>query len=118
MRSLLAIAFAVTLLGAGIATAQGASVPVCNVVSGHTHACALTWIEGPIANIDDSVPSAREGRACAWNVLALVAVGDVRVSTAKRNGGITRVASVEYDSFELVPYWQVYSRYCTVVRGD
>lgn len=51
-------------------------------------------------------------------MLALVAVGDVRVSTAKRNGGITRVASVEYDTFELVPYYRVYSRYCTVVRED
>jgi hypothetical protein len=71
-----------------------------------------------MAHVEDGVAAAREGRACAWNVLALVAVGDARISTAMRNGGITRLASVDYANFELVPWYLGFSRFCTVVRGE
>ena len=118
MRWLLLIAFIGALGIAGQARAQGSAVPVCNVVAGQTHGCILTWIDGPMASIDASLPATREGRACAWNVLALVAVGDARVSTAMRNGRISRLASVDYANFELVPWYRVFSRFCTVARGE
>ncbi len=60
----------------------------------------------------------RTGEACAWNLLRLVAVGDVRVETAKRNGGISSVSSIDSQTFELIPYWGVFTRYCTVVTGN
>ncbi len=45
-------------------------------------------------------------------------MGDVRVETAKRNGGISSVSSIDSQTFELIPYWGVFTRYCTVVTGN
>jgi hypothetical protein len=40
------------------------------------------------------------------------------VETAKANGGITKVSSIDSKTFELIPYWGVFTRYCTVVSGN
>ena len=99
------------------ASAQEAAIPACASAQAHSHGCGLTMIKGPGTN-GPGTSASKTGRACAFNLLRLIAVGDVRISTAKRNGGITQVSSVDYDTFELVPYYGVFSRYCTVVAGN
>ncbi|MCC2637135.1 MAG: Protein trl tRNA-associated locus protein [Moraxellaceae bacterium] len=77
---------------------------------------ALSFYAAPI----DVGPAAiaqpsKRGEACMQNILGIVAVGDASIDTAKRNGGITQVASVEQHPTRVLTY---YARFCTVVRGE
>jgi len=54
------------------------------------------------------------GRACATNVLGLIVQGDMSVEAAKKNGGITKVASVDKE----VKGYAVYAEVCTIVTGS
>lgn len=54
------------------------------------------------------------GEACANSILGLVATGDASIEAARRNGGITSIASVDEKSSSLLG---IYATYCTVVRG-
>lgn len=56
----------------------------------------------------------KEGRACATNILGLLITGDMSVEAAKRNGRITKVASVDKD----IKSYAVYAEVCTVVKGN
>lgn len=53
------------------------------------------------------------GRACARNYFGLWTEGDMSVATAKRNGDITKVATVDKD----VKGYLIYAEVCTVVTG-
>lgn len=61
-----------------------------------------------------STASSKEGRACAENILGMVILGDSSINTAKKNGGITKVSSVDKEIEQYV----VYGKACTVVRGN
>ncbi|MCF6765854.1 TRL-like family protein [Thiotrichales bacterium 19S3-7] len=65
--------------------------------------------------IDPNVSPAKEGQACSISILGLVAVGDMTVESAAKEGGIAQVASVSYNSQNILG---VYGKYCTVVRGS
>ena len=54
------------------------------------------------------------GEACQTNILGLVATGDASVSTAAKNGGITKVNSVD-TKFKTI--LGIFSESCTVVSG-
>lgn len=54
------------------------------------------------------------GRACAKNILGLVGSGDSSIDTAKKNGGITKVLSVDYD----IETYLLFGTVCTVVSGQ
>ena len=54
------------------------------------------------------------GKACATNMLGLFISGDMSVEAAKRDGKITRVASVDKD----VKGYAVWAQVCTIVTGD
>lgn len=56
----------------------------------------------------------RVGEACASSILGLVAMGDSTIETARRNGGITLITSVD-NSFTSI--LGLYASYCTHVRG-
>jgi len=53
------------------------------------------------------------GRACGRNILGLVIDGDMSVETAKKNGRITQVTSVDKE----IKSYAVYAEVCTVVTG-
>lgn len=55
----------------------------------------------------------KTGRACATNILGLYISGDMSVEAAKKNGKITKVASIDKD----IKSYAVYSEVCTVVTG-
>lgn len=56
----------------------------------------------------------RVGEACATSYLGMVAMGDATIETARRNGGITMISSVDETTNSVLG---VYAKYCTVVRG-
>lgn len=55
----------------------------------------------------------RVGEACAQSYFGLIATGDASIETARRNGGITQISSVDGKTEGLL----VYSKYCVIVRG-
>lgn len=57
----------------------------------------------------------RVGEACLNTILGLVSFGDATIETARRNGGITTITSVDEHSTGILGF--VYGKYCTVVRG-
>ncbi len=56
----------------------------------------------------------RVGQACAQSILGLVATGDASVETARRNGGITTITSIDESSNSILG---IIAKYCTIVRG-
>ena len=69
---------------------------------------------GLTANND--VKSLKTGRACMTSVIGIVAAGDASIAAAKTNGGITKVATIDYDVKNV--FLGVYGRYCTVITGE
>jgi len=54
------------------------------------------------------------GEACASSILGIVATGDASIEAARRNGGITSIASVDEKASSILG---IYATYCTIVRG-
>ena len=119
MRSL-ALTFALTL-GPGAASADVGVLDLfnmgCDVTGSHAHGCLVTSMKGPGVP-GELARGSKTGEACGWNLLALISVGDVRIETAMKNGGISQVSSVDYEAFQLVPFFYGYGRFCTVVHGN
>lgn len=74
----------------------------------------FTDVRGPLL-VENGVTAEKVGRACAHNVLGLAAYGDASLATAKRQGAIDRIASVDHHSVSVL---SVYGRFCTQVRGE
>jgi uncharacterized protein YceK len=72
-------------------------------------------------NVKDAVTatsnsgSSKTGEACGMNILSLVSTGDFSVDAAKKAGGITKVATVDFTQKSIVG---VYLKTCTVVTGE
>jgi hypothetical protein len=90
----------------------------CRVTASPVQGCFMAAnVRGP-GFPGELARGSRVGQACGWNLLALFTWGDVRISTAMRNGGLSKISSVDSKSFELLPGFYGVSRYCTVVSGE
>ena len=69
--------------------------------------------DGAISN--PGISNKKTSKACAQSVLGLVAYGDASIETAKATGGITKVATVDHETFNVFYF---YGQYCTVVTGE
>ena len=56
----------------------------------------------------------KEGEACASSVLGIIATGDASIETARKNGGITSIASVDRRDTNILG---LFMKHCTIVRG-
>lgn len=56
------------------------------------------------------------GQACSHTILMLVAVGDASIKEAALEGQVTNITSVDRKFFSLLG--PIFTRACTVVRGD
>lgn len=74
-----------------------------------------TEIKQPIAVGDKPVLGTKTGRAMSTSVLGIVATGDASISTAARNGGITRISHVDYEVRNILG---LIGEYTTVVYGE
>ncbi len=72
-----------------------------------------TDVKGPV-DAGDSVGS-KEGEACAESLLGLIARGDASIQAAAKAGGISRIASVDHRTENLLG---IIGRFCTIVRGS
>lgn len=59
--------------------------------------------------------ASKMGKACTSNILGIAAMGDASVDAAKKNGGISKVASIDGEVFNVLG---LYGTYCTIVRGN
>ena len=73
----------------------------------------LTDVYGPIDA--GTRVGAKEGKACAQSILALVAQGDASIRAAARAGGITKIDSVDHYSRNMMG---IMAEFCTIVRGS
>lgn len=55
----------------------------------------------------------RSGEACISSILG-ISTGDASIETARRNGGITLISSVDESTFSILG---IYGKYCLTVRG-
>jgi hypothetical protein len=70
-------------------------------------------MSGPVA-AGPAAASPRVGRAEAWGIL-FFATGDASISAAMRNGGITRVHHVDYETLNVLGW---FARFTTIVYGE
>ena len=96
---LISLAIAVSTTGCAVSPVSGA----INVAK---------W-DGAISN--PGVATQKTGEACAQSILGLVAFGDASIETAKKNAGITKVATVDHQTTNILYF---YGQYCTVVYGE
>ena len=54
------------------------------------------------------------GRATCKSILGIISSGDCSIEAAKRNGGITTVSTVDYESTNVLGF---YASYTTTVTG-
>lgn len=74
----------------------------------------ITNVDGPITATTNTAGS-KKGSSCVTNILGLIASGDASIATAKRNGGITKLATADYSSSGIYP---IFGQTCTNVTGE
>ena len=93
------------------------SVLGCAVASTMTpvsNGALFTNVQGPLV-ATDYAGNAKVGTASCSNILGLVAMGDASIESAKKSANITRIASVDYESFSVLG---LFATFTVVVRGD
>lgn len=70
------------------------------------------------ANYHNEVAGSKVGKSCVTNVLSIVASGDSSIESAKRNGNIKNITSVDTSYERMYIYLPFYQKGCTIVRGD
>ncbi len=83
--------------------------------SGVSSGLVSSWKDTISGVSDNSVVVEKSGEACSTNILGIVASGDSSVETAKRNGGIKKVA---YSDTTYLNVLGLYQKGCTVVKGQ
>ena len=64
--------------------------------------------------VTESQAGNRVGVACSTSILGLVATGDSSIERARRNGGITKITSVDRKRRNVL---FLYYKNCTIARG-
>jgi hypothetical protein len=73
-----------------------------------------TNASGPLA-VTANQGGTKEGRATAKGVLGIVSFGDGSAKTAAINGGISKIKTVDVESFNVLG---IYYSYTTIVTGE
>ena len=80
----------------------------------------ITMAKDPMSthriSTDKQKISTKEGKSCGFNILGLVAFGDLTIETAQQSKNITEITSVETE-ISGVMYPPVLKR-CTIVKGN
>lgn len=70
-------------------------------------------ISATASNVSD-----RTGRSCSYNILNLVTYGDASIESAKANGGIDSVRSVDQEITGVNLSYIRFCQLCTIVTGN
>ena len=100
---------AATSLVVGLAGCMIVESPIRGVVG-----TEVIW--GDVATEGKGPPAGgmKLGKACAESILGLIAHGDASVRTAKENGKITEVFTIDHSARN---FFGVMGEWCTLVRG-
>jgi hypothetical protein len=63
----------------------------------------------------ENIGTSKAGKSCGTNILGLVVTGNTSIDAAKKKGGITKVATVDFEGTSILG---LYSTVCLVVRGE
>jgi hypothetical protein len=102
-----------TFVAAALATVGLALFTGCLPVYSPAIGVLYTDVYGPL-DAGERVGT-KEGTACAQSILGLIALDDASIKTAARNGGITKIDSVDHHSTNILG---ILGRFCTIVRGS
>ncbi|MBE6412535.1 MAG: TRL-like protein family [Opitutales bacterium] len=78
------------------------------------HGTLFTEVKMPVS-ASDNVVASKVGTSMCKSYLGLVSVGDASIETAKRNGGITKVTSVDWEVRNVLGF---IGEYKCIVRGE
>ncbi len=98
------------LAGALVVTLGGCASTGPDIHSGMIYSS----FKGP-NQVGAPVATTKQGEACASNILGIVALGDNSITEAKKRGGVTKIALVDYHRMNILGF---YGEVCTVVRGE
>ena len=74
----------------------------------------ITNVKSPIAETS-KIAGSKTGEATADTLLGLIANGDASIQKAAINGGITKIMTVKYKSYNILG---VFARFTTIVTGE
>jgi uncharacterized protein YceK len=103
MKKLLLLLVCATALG-GCASA---TMPVTGLLYGN--------VKAPLTATASTEKPTRVGRASTRSILGIIASGDASIQTAARNGGITEIHHVDYESQN---FFGVLAEFTVVVYGN
>jgi hypothetical protein len=64
--------------------------------------------------VTEAYGGSARGEACASSILGLIANGDASIDTAKKNGMVMQVTTVDHRTTNILGF---YAKYCTIVYG-
>jgi hypothetical protein len=103
IRKLIAISTLATL-------STGCAMSMSNPVTGFVY----SGTQGATA-VTESAIGSKTGESCAMSILGVVGLGDASTASAAKAGGITKVSTVDSNTFQVLG---VYAKNCTVVTGE
>ncbi len=74
-----------------------------------------SWQDTISGAVNNDVKITKKGEACSRNILGLFAFGDSSVETARRMGGIKKVAFADTNYFNILG---LYQKGCTIAKGQ
>jgi TRL-like protein family len=116
---LLSLAAALSLAGAIACGSAPLSPPGSGSLYTNVKANFNCWHGDEGSCVGENGPKAagsKSGEACASTILMLITTGDMSLKTAASNGGISRVASIDYSTMNVLG--SLYMKSCTIVNGE
>ena len=107
MKKILPALITVVLLCSGLMGCATATMPVSGVMYGN--------VKAPMTGTAAQGEATLVGRASVRSILGLIASGDASIHTAARNGGITEIHYVDYESQN---FFGVLAEFTVVVYGN
>jgi hypothetical protein len=86
----------------------------CAIVASPAMGTLYTEVKAPLA-VTEHPTYSKIGKAECQSILGLIATGDASIETAAKNGGITRIHHVDYESNNILG---IFGKFTTVVYGD
>jgi hypothetical protein len=74
-----------------------------------------TEVKAPLAATQQQTAPTKVGTAECTSILGLVSTGDASIEAAAKNGGITKIHHVDYESKNILG---IFGKFTTIVHGD
>jgi hypothetical protein len=87
----------------------------CAIAASPVTGFMYTGVSGPMAVGNDQNVPTKVGRSTARSIFGIYATGDASIQTAAKNGGITKIHHVDFESQSI---FGVIADFTTVVYGE